>query len=110
MSMTTFGSRLSTCNRVLQKERLLTYGVISPGQSRGISPLQGERIGTYEGRYHSGWLQGGRFFFFSPPCDRSRRGKRKGLEVEEVSVQVMSLQTALNGRPGAMESQRGCGE
>ena len=41
MSMTTFGSRLSTCNRVLQKERLLTYGVISPGQSRGISPLQG---------------------------------------------------------------------
>ena len=39
--MTTFGSRLSTCNRVLQKERLLTYGVISPGQSRGISPLQG---------------------------------------------------------------------
>ena len=40
MSMTTFGSRLSTCNRVLQKERLLTYGVISPGQSRGISPLQ----------------------------------------------------------------------
>ena len=26
--------------RVLQKERLLTYGVISPGQSRGISPLQ----------------------------------------------------------------------
>ena len=41
MSMTTFGSRLSTCNRVLQKERLLTYSVISPGQSRGISPLQG---------------------------------------------------------------------
>ena len=41
MSMTTFGSRLSTCNRVLQKERLLTYGVISPGQSRGITPLQG---------------------------------------------------------------------
>ena len=40
VSMTTFGSRLSTCNRVLQKERLLTYGVISPGQSRGISPLQ----------------------------------------------------------------------
>ena len=26
---------------VLQKERLLTYGVDSPGQSRGISPLQG---------------------------------------------------------------------
>ena len=39
--MTTFGSRLSTCYRVLQKERLLTYGVDSPGQSRGISPLQG---------------------------------------------------------------------
>ena len=38
--MTTFGSRLSTCYRVLQKERLLTYGVDSPGQSRGISPLQ----------------------------------------------------------------------
>ena len=35
--MTTFGSRLSTCYRVLQKERLLTYGVDSPGQSRGIS-------------------------------------------------------------------------
>ena len=41
MSMTTFGSRLSTCIRVLQKESLLTYGVNSPGQSRGISPLQG---------------------------------------------------------------------
>ena len=41
VSMTTFGSRLSTCIRVLQKERLLTYGVDSPGQSRGISPLQG---------------------------------------------------------------------
>ena len=40
MSMTTFGSRLSTCIRVLQKESLLTYGVNSPGQSRGISPLQ----------------------------------------------------------------------
>ena len=39
--MTTFGSRLSTCYRVLQKERLLTYGVNSPGQSRGISPLHG---------------------------------------------------------------------
>ena len=39
--MTTFGSRLSTCIRVLQKERLLTYGVHSPGQSRGISPLRG---------------------------------------------------------------------
>ena len=39
MSMTTFGS--STCNRVLAKERLPTYGVISPGQSRGISPLHG---------------------------------------------------------------------
>ena len=52
MSMTTFGSRLSTCNRVLQKERLLTYGVISPRQSRGISPLQGG----------GGW---GDVFFFS---------------------------------------------
>ena len=41
VSMTTFGSRLSTCYRVLEKERLLTYGVDSPGQSRGISPLQG---------------------------------------------------------------------
>ena len=41
VSMTTFGSRLSTCYRVLQKERLLTCGVDSPGQSRGISPLQG---------------------------------------------------------------------
>ena len=42
MSMTTFGSRLSTCYiEERQKERLLTYGVISPGQSRGISPLQG---------------------------------------------------------------------
>ena len=42
VSMTTFGSRLSTCNRVLQKERLLTYGVDSPGQSRGIfSPSSG---------------------------------------------------------------------
>ena len=40
VSMTTFGSRLSTCYRVLEKERLLTYGVDSPGQSRGISPLQ----------------------------------------------------------------------
>ena len=40
VSMTTFGSRLSTCYRVLQKERLLTYGVDSPGQPRGISPLQ----------------------------------------------------------------------
>ena len=44
--MTTFGSRLSTCYRVLQKERLLTYGVDSPGQSRGISPLQGGGPGT----------------------------------------------------------------
>ena len=50
MSMTTFGSRLSTCNRVLQKERLLTYGVISPGQSRGISPLQGGGGRRSEGR------------------------------------------------------------
>ena len=40
VSTTTFGSRLSTCYRVLQKECLLTYGVDSPGQSRGISPLQ----------------------------------------------------------------------
>ena len=38
--MTTFGSRLSHLLLVLQKERLLTYGVDSPGQSRGISPLQ----------------------------------------------------------------------
>ena len=39
--MTTFGSRLSTCYQSYKKERLLTYGVDSPGQSRGISPLQG---------------------------------------------------------------------
>ena len=48
--MTTFGSRLSTCNRVLQKERLLTYGVDSPGQSRGISPLQGVILGEVKAR------------------------------------------------------------
>ena len=41
VSMTTFGSRLSTCYKVLQKERLLTYGVDRPGQSGRISPLQG---------------------------------------------------------------------
>ena len=50
--MTTFGSRLSTCNRVLQKERLLTYGVISPGQSRGISPLQGVGVVTTTAPYN----------------------------------------------------------
>ena len=51
--LTTFGSRLSTCYRVLQKERLLTYGVDSPGQSRGISPLQGGNGGG------EGWVGGG---------------------------------------------------
>ena len=50
VSMTTFGSRLSTCYKVLQKERLLTYGVYRPGQSRGISPLQGGRGRRSEGR------------------------------------------------------------
>ena len=49
--MTTFGSRLSTCHRVLQKERLLTYGVDSPGQSRGISPLQGVVANREPGSY-----------------------------------------------------------
>ena len=47
--MTTFGSRLSTCYRVLEKERLLIYGVDSPGQSRGISPLQGVGEGETRG-------------------------------------------------------------
>ena len=58
--MTTFGSRLSTCNRVLSKERLLTYGVISPGHSRGISPLPGA------GRFFFSrfFFVGGLFFFF----------------------------------------------
>ena len=49
VSMTTFGSRLNTCYRVLQKERLLTYGVDRPGQSRGISPLQGPWYGPDAG-------------------------------------------------------------
>ena len=35
--------------------------------------------------------------------------ERGGLEVEEGSVRVFSLQTALNGRPGAVKNQGGCG-
>ena len=62
--MTTFGSRLSTCYRVLQKERLLTYGVDSPGQSRGISPLQGG--GQNNRRGHS-------------LCCRNKKKQRRGI-------------------------------
>ena len=75
MSMTTFGSRLSTCYRVLQKERLLTYGVISPGQSRGISPLQGGG-GTKVWRSKGASLEGG----FGRLRKASWRGLQRGLK------------------------------
>ena len=79
--MTTFGSRLSTCYRVLQKERLLTYGVDSPGQSRGISPLQGGD-GKTETDLNGRPLPGGKLL---------RSNKMEG--------GMVKTETDLNGRP-----------
>ena len=86
---------------VIEKERLLTYGVDSPGQSRGISPLQGggDEGLKVEGGLHlrkaSRGLQGG-----LKGASRGLEGGFKGLHLRKAS---RGLEGGFNGASRGLE-------